>query len=208
MDDLLGLWPLSGGLDHDGLNLGLIDIGLASTGCHDNIETLSFTQFDDSFNFDASLLNLHLDLETGNQAGSTFSSYSIPPVPVLESEPVWDPNLVSLDNTPPLSLPLPPTSYASSTSACTPYTSTRPSVSPPKRPLEDFPEDDQVVIKRQRNTLAARKYRQKRVDRISELESAVERLKAEKDELRLKLAKSEAEAAALREIMRIKGLSK
>lgn len=64
------------------------------------------------------------------------------------------------------------------------------------------------MLKRQRNTLAARKYRQKRVDRITELESAVEQLKAEKDELRLKLAKSEAETAALREIMRMKGLSK
>jgi hypothetical protein len=161
----------------------------------------------DSFTFDTSLLNLDLDLSTGDQAGSTFSTYSTPPVPVLQPQPVWDQNLSSLDNTAPLSLPLPPTSYASSTSASTPYTSTGASVSPPKRPL-DFTEDHQVVQKRQRNTLAARKYRQKRVDRISELESAVEQLKAEKDELRLKLAKSEAETAALREIMRIKGLSK
>jgi hypothetical protein len=204
VDNFLGLWPLSGGSSFD---LGLIDAGHASNGYQDNVDTLSFTQFDDSFTFDASLLNFNLDLATSDQTGTTFPSYSIPAVPALQAQPVEDLNLGFLDNTPPLSLPLPPTSNASSTSASTPYTSTRASVSPPKRPL-DFPEDDQVVLKRQRNTLAARKYRQKRVDRISELESAVEQLKAEKDELRLKLAKSEAETAALREIMRMEGLSK
>lgn len=53
--------------------------------------------------------------------------------------------------------------------------------------------------------MAARKYRQKRLDRIEELEGTVEELKAERDELRLKLARQEAETAALKEMLRAQG---
>ena len=52
--------------------------------------------------------------------------------------------------------------------------------------------------------MAARRYRQKRVDRISELEGAVDQLTRERDELRLKLARQEAETAALREVLRMR----
>lgn len=65
-------------------------------------------------------------------------------------------------------------------------------------------EDADVVLKRQRNTIAARKYRQKRLDRIKELEDALEGMTRERDDLRLKLARQEAETAALREMMRMK----
>lgn len=65
-------------------------------------------------------------------------------------------------------------------------------------------EDPDVVLKRQRNTIAARKYRQKRLDRIKELEDALEAMTQERDELRLKLARQEAETAALREMMQMK----
>lgn len=67
----------------------------------------------------------------------------------------------------------------------------------------DEPTD--VVLRRQRNTLAARKYRQKRIDRISDLEEEVDKLKGERDELRIKLARQEAETMALREMLRAKG---
>ncbi|KAH8913052.1 hypothetical protein BR93DRAFT_923013 [Coniochaeta sp. PMI_546] len=66
-------------------------------------------------------------------------------------------------------------------------------------------DDPTVALKRQRNTLAARKYRQKRIDRIAELEDTVDKLKSERDELRIKLARQEAETAALKEILRAKG---
>lgn len=72
-------------------------------------------------------------------------------------------------------------------------------------PSHQAKDDPTVTLKRQRNTLAARKYRQKRIDRIAELEDAVNKLKAEKDELRIKLARQEAETAALREMLRAKG---
>ncbi|KAK6357968.1 hypothetical protein TWF730_007323 [Orbilia blumenaviensis] len=63
---------------------------------------------------------------------------------------------------------------------------------------EDSPE---VLDKRFRNNLAAKKYRQKKVDRISELESALADMTKERDELRLLLARKEAEGQVLREVM-------
>ncbi|EFX03884.1 bzip transcription factor idi-4 [Grosmannia clavigera kw1407] len=62
-------------------------------------------------------------------------------------------------------------------------------------------EDPEVMLKRQRNSMAARKYRQKKVDRISELESEVGQLQQERDALRIQLARQEAETAALREML-------
>lgn len=59
----------------------------------------------------------------------------------------------------------------------------------------------QAAIKRQRNTMAARKYRQKRLDRIAELEHALNDITGERDELRLQLARREAEVEALREVL-------
>ncbi|KAF7562930.1 hypothetical protein G7046_g1187 [Stylonectria norvegica] len=64
--------------------------------------------------------------------------------------------------------------------------------------------DDQVIIKRQRNTVAARKYRQKRLDRIAELEKALEDMTGDRDGLRLSLARKEAEVDALREMLQHK----
>ena len=52
--------------------------------------------------------------------------------------------------------------------------------------------------------MAARKYRQKKIDRISELESEVGQLQEERDALRIKLARQEAETAALREMLMVR----
>jgi len=65
-------------------------------------------------------------------------------------------------------------------------------------------EDPDVILKRQRNNVAARKYRQKRIDRIDELEAEVEDIKKERDELRLQLARQEAETAALKMMLQMK----
>ncbi|KAM0355160.1 hypothetical protein ACHAPU_001023 [Fusarium lateritium] len=67
-----------------------------------------------------------------------------------------------------------------------------------KRKSSPEDEDSSVAIKRQRNTLAARKYRQKRLDRITELEDALAAMKDERDDMRLQLARREAEVDALR----------
>ncbi|KAF4913649.1 hypothetical protein CGCF415_v002712 [Colletotrichum fructicola] len=61
--------------------------------------------------------------------------------------------------------------------------------------------EDMAATKRQRNTMAARKYRQKGRDRIAELEAALKNVEEERDQLRLKLVRKEAEVDALREML-------
>lgn len=75
---------------------------------------------------------------------------------------------------------------------------------PKKRKASDPEEDPDVILKRQRNNIAARKYRQKRIDRIDELEAEVEEIKKERDDLRLRLARQEAETAALKLMLQMK----
>ncbi|KAK2037586.1 hypothetical protein LZ31DRAFT_611308, partial [Colletotrichum somersetense] len=57
------------------------------------------------------------------------------------------------------------------------------------------------ILRRQRNTIAARKYRQKKLDRIDELESLLKEMTRERDDLRIRLARQEAETEALKRIM-------
>jgi hypothetical protein len=57
---------------------------------------------------------------------------------------------------------------------------------------------DASAEKRQRNNSAARKYRQKFVERITELEKALAEVSAERDQLKLKLVRSDAEVEVLR----------
>ncbi|PNY24593.1 Purine-cytosine permease FCY22 [Tolypocladium capitatum] len=72
---------------------------------------------------------------------------------------------------------------------------------PAASPGPDPDGHDEVAIKRQRNTMAARKYRQKRLDRIAHLKCALTGVTGERDELRLQLARREAEVDALREML-------
>ena len=65
------------------------------------------------------------------------------------------------------------------------------------------PGDVEVIVKRQRNNIAAKKYRQKKIDRIDELEQEVDDIKKERDDLRIQLAKREAETDALREMLKM-----
>jgi hypothetical protein len=67
------------------------------------------------------------------------------------------------------------------------------------------PSTDERVHKRQRNTEAARRYRQRKVDRLTELEEALASMTQERDDLKLKLAKSEAEADVLRSLVGKRG---
>ncbi|KAK7224638.1 hypothetical protein V2G26_012641 [Clonostachys chloroleuca] len=72
-----------------------------------------------------------------------------------------------------------------------------------KRPRTNEPEvdSDKSSIKRQRNTIASRKYRQKRLDRLADLEKRLDMMTSERDSLRIKLARREAEVDALRNIL-------
>lgn len=58
------------------------------------------------------------------------------------------------------------------------------------------------VEKRKANTLAARRYRQKRVDQMSGLEAELKEAKAERDEWKVRCAKLEGEVEALRALLR------
>ena len=49
------------------------------------------------------------------------------------------------------------------------------------------------VEKRESNTLAARRYRQRRVDQVNNLEVELEKVKQERDELRIRVSKLEGE---------------
>ncbi|KAK3290250.1 uncharacterized protein B0H64DRAFT_332578, partial [Chaetomium fimeti] len=63
--------------------------------------------------------------------------------------------------------------------------------------------DPEVVDRRHRNNLAAKRYRQKKIDRIEELEGEVKEVTRERDDLRIRLARQEAEVAALREMLKM-----
>lgn len=66
------------------------------------------------------------------------------------------------------------------------------------------PVDPITALKRQRNNIAARKYRQKRIDRISELELELDEMKQERDDLKIRLARQEAETAAMKSMLQMK----
>ncbi|KAB2576865.1 hypothetical protein BFW01_g7830 [Lasiodiplodia theobromae] len=65
----------------------------------------------------------------------------------------------------------------------------------------DEPVDGALADKRRRNNLAAAKYRQKKVDRISELEDEVKEVSKERDDLKLQLARRDAELEVLRKLL-------
>lgn len=74
---------------------------------------------------------------------------------------------------------------------------------PPVQGRSVHPLDHDTLVKRHRNNMAAKKYRQKKVDRIQELEEEVDQVRQERDELRIQLARQEAETAALREMLKM-----
>lgn len=49
--------------------------------------------------------------------------------------------------------------------------------------------------------MAARRYRQRRLDRLAELEKQLAEVTADRDDLKVKLARREAEVGALREVL-------
>jgi hypothetical protein len=98
--------------------------------------------------------------------------------------------------------PPPSVSNAGSLSKTTsPPTATR--AAPASPSISDSPEEtgDSRKRKRERNTEAARRYRQRRQDRLEELEEALAAMQKERDDLRIKLARSEAETDILRGLM-------
>lgn len=61
--------------------------------------------------------------------------------------------------------------------------------------------DSSRVEKRRLNTLAARRCRQRRADRMKTLEDELEKIRKERDELRLQVSKMEGETEALKGLL-------
>jgi hypothetical protein len=167
----------------------------------DTLNTTSTILFDPSQALDSSLQSDHaptgLALSTGAFGGvrvDAFSanSSSTTPFPSQQSNP---------------GRPTPPPSVgtverASKSTSPAAADKTGGSVSPT---TSDSPGDglggDSRKRKRERNTEAARRYRQRRQDRLEELEEQLAAMTKDRDELRIKLARSEAETDILRGLM-------
>ncbi|GKZ31441.1 hypothetical protein AbraIFM66950_012051 [Aspergillus brasiliensis] len=134
--------------------------------------------------------------------------HSLVPVPVTAAEPDLDP-IDSLLSSPELSeelnllaspgvnslaepseIEFPPMPSVSSSAS-----SRAAAAAPPK-------EAPNRVKKRELNTLAARRYRQRRVDRMNQLEEELAAIKRERDELKMRVSKLEGETEALRSMVR------
>jgi len=61
--------------------------------------------------------------------------------------------------------------------------------------------DDTQADKRRRNNIAAAKCRQKKLDRISELEEILAGMQQERDELKVKLTKRDEELRVYKELL-------
>jgi hypothetical protein len=57
------------------------------------------------------------------------------------------------------------------------------------------------VEKRRQNTLAARRYRQKRVDQMKQLEDALRKTELERDALKMRVARLEGETESLKQMI-------
>ncbi|KAJ5210811.1 hypothetical protein N7472_000950 [Penicillium cf. griseofulvum] len=77
------------------------------------------------------------------------------------------------------------------------------SLSASSSPSESSKDSSDRASKTRLNTLAARRYRQRRVNRTHELEAELEAIKQERDELKLRVSKLEGEANALKVLLRV-----
>ncbi|KAA8642976.1 hypothetical protein EYZ11_007248 [Aspergillus tanneri] len=62
-------------------------------------------------------------------------------------------------------------------------------------------EEERLLEKRRRNKMASRRLRQKHLDHVSDLESRLDRVTQERNELRLQVAKWEGEVTVLRKLL-------
>ena len=68
------------------------------------------------------------------------------------------------------------------------------------------PNPDVIKLRRQRNSAAARKYRQRRLDRIEELEQALQKTQTERDDLKVQVAQWRGKAEALQSLVARSGV--
>lgn len=93
------------------------------------------------------------------------------------------------------------TPISSKASPDTPSTTTSNTSQKRSRPSSEPEQEPDKIDKRRRNNAAAAKYRQKKFDRIAELEGQLEDMAKDRDGLRLQLAKRDAEVEILRSML-------
>ncbi|KAF5581976.1 GAF domain-containing protein [Fusarium pseudocircinatum] len=186
------------------LDLPLLDFDFSSQGVYQgNDASWNFGQNRGEGLFDQIMIPDMNTLDTITQldVGDGFLAQEQPLITV-NSSPLEQPSTSSTPHPPATTTNKSPSSSIPGTSTFSLHPSPS-SSSGSSRKRKSSPEDEEsaITLKRQRNTLAARKYRQKRLDRISELEEALAAMTNERDDMRLQLARREAEVDALREMM-------
>ncbi|KAK3337615.1 hypothetical protein B0T19DRAFT_79641 [Cercophora scortea] len=140
------------------------------------------------------------DLSSGSASAHLTSSTVVSISPSTSTSPANTPPTPQASQEPdPQPLPTPPPPASAPKKRGRPPTKR---VSPSGEGGDD--DDQDTLVKRQRNNIAAKKYRQKKVDRIEQLEAELDEVKGERDELRIRLARQEAETSALREMLKLK----
>ncbi|BCS20850.1 bZIP transcription factor JlbA/IDI-4 [Aspergillus puulaauensis] len=128
-----------------------------------------------------------------------FSSVDSPELPFDHNQPTITTTAPSTTHTATST----PTTHSTHSSQMPSATSTLPTPSPASR--ESSPkENPSRISKRQLNTMAARRYRQRRLDRMTQLEEELEAIKRERDELKMRVSKLEGETEALRSMAKEK----
>ncbi|KAI9668247.1 MAG: hypothetical protein M1821_001067 [Bathelium mastoideum] len=160
----------------------------ADFGCSNSLFPLFNVEFTNSMPFTYGTSDHVSDAIT--PASEPASSHSFEPKD-LETSLTF---LLPTDTSPLLSQPTTPltTSAISSSSDPTANPSKKRALSPGTEAQAD---------RRRRNNAAAAKYRQKKVDRIAELEQALEEAAKEKDSLKLQLAEKNGEVEVLRRLL-------
>ncbi|KAK8006709.1 hypothetical protein PG991_013006, partial [Apiospora marii] len=164
------------GIDHFGLDVPDVQWSGSLQPLQEN--AFDFTQVFQNDIYDQLLL------ANSTQPPATTSSSAFP---VSSAPPSFSPALAASHS---------PTPESQSPDSSGTQTNSRKRASPPV--------DSSTALKRQRNNVAAKKYRQKKIDRITELEMELKGVRDERDDLKIRLARQEAEASALRSMLRMK----
>jgi hypothetical protein len=185
--------PVLNNFSHPSFN-DLIEFTTSTSAPSFTFEPINTTDFDtpDSLEQllypDATNLTSYTDNNTTTHLDLTHLATSIKPVSSSTMH-ATSPNISSH------------TSRSSSTSASANTLATNTNAPKAGKKRASSTEDDEVVEKRQRNNAAAAKYRQKKLDRIAELEKALQEVSTERDNLKIQLAKKDGEVEILNRLL-------
>ncbi|KAF2002330.1 hypothetical protein P154DRAFT_574268 [Amniculicola lignicola CBS 123094] len=124
------------------------------------------------------------------------SNYSITTATGITQDP-YSPQMIVQDHQ---SNSVPPSSSSDEHGSSPEGSSTSIKLSKPK--TGSHPGDSSRIEKRKQNTLAARRYRQKRVDQMAGLETTLKETQSERDALKVRVARLEGEVETLRQLLK------